>query len=107
MEDRFVERESEVNASTYKRFFFSSKVNYVLVPLTILLFFVSESITTIYYRILASYDNVVAGKSLTFQSDLKGYWLIVGILVASYLVILITKYFAMNLTVLNASKSIH
>jgi hypothetical protein len=57
----FMERNATVNLNTYTSFFFSTKANYALVPITLFLFLVSEGITTVYFRFLAMYMQVKTG----------------------------------------------
>lgn len=44
-----------VNPQTYYNFFTSSRVNYLLLPLIITFFIVSELTTMIYFRLLSDY----------------------------------------------------
>ena len=53
MKKRFVEKESQVTFSTYFNFFFSSKINYILLPVTLLFYVISEGVMTVYYRFLS------------------------------------------------------
>jgi len=53
-----MEKNAAVTFGTYTSFFFVSKANYVLVPITIVLFLASEGITAAYFRFLAMYLSV-------------------------------------------------
>ena len=53
-----MEKNATVTFGTYTAFFFSSKANYVLVPIIIFLFLASEGITAVYFRFLAMYLSV-------------------------------------------------
>lgn len=52
---KFREKEANVSTDTYKNFFLAVNSNYVLLPLTFILFVVTEVITAAYYRFLADF----------------------------------------------------
>jgi len=103
--ERFFEKKVEITPRSYSNFFLSSKLNYVLLPLTLLLFLSSEVTLSFYYRLLSNYDRVKAGQY--FGMDFRVYWYCMSLLVASYCLVLVVKYFCLNLCVINATASIH
>lgn len=72
-----------------------------------MLFIVSEGITTVYLRFLADFDNVSNGSSSIFNGDFRLYWTTLGGLVVGYFIILVAKYFTLNMAILLSSTSIH
>jgi ATP-binding cassette, subfamily C (CFTR/MRP), member 4 len=97
----------EVTIGSYFRFFLSSKWNYLLLPTTIILFVGSEVIVSFYYRYLGGYDQVVEGSSSLFGNDFIKYWLILALFIVVYFIILVMKYFVINMSLLVASTQAH
>ena len=93
--------------TTYKDFFWSTSINYLLIPLTLLLFFMSEGIITIFYRIVADFGNVQEGTSSMFGGNFTLYWSILGGLVVLFFIALVIKYYCLAVTLLNASEANH
>ena len=105
--NRFLEGESAVKGSTYHRFFFSSGVNYFLVPFALVFFLLFEVLLAVLYHVLAMYDDVAAGRSVYFGGDWGLYQSVLALLVLSMVVTLVVKYFLLNLTILLASERVH
>ena len=106
MANVFTDDNTQVSLSTYCKFFFISKVNYFLIPITVLLFILSEAIIAVYYRFLADIDNIEAGQSLTFISEAI-YWITLASILAILLVVLIIKFYMANLTVITNNSALH
>ena len=102
-----MEDESPVTTKTYCRFFFFAKKNYIFVPLTFLIFLISEIILAILFRMVAMYDDVSAGTNVFFGGNWGMYEGVLILLVGSALVALIIKYFLLNLVILFSSEKIH
>ena len=62
---------------------------------------------TVYYRFLADFDNVKAGTSSTFGGNFRLYWGILAMMIVVYFIVLVTKYYFLNLSLLKGSESIH
>jgi ABC-type multidrug transport system fused ATPase/permease subunit len=60
-----------------------------------------------YHRILSNYDKVKEGKSLELGNDFGLFWTLSALLVFAYLIVLILKYFCLNMCLLNSTQSIH
>lgn len=94
----------KVGLHTYTRFFSASTKNYVLFPLTILLFLASELVLAMYYRFLSDYDNIAANNSHYFDSiTFNTFWIILTLLIINYSIILALKYYLINLCIVNSS----
>lgn len=57
-ESKIADHLTEAECRTFFKFFLSSKVNYVLLPLILLLLVASELTTVFYFRFLADYNHV-------------------------------------------------
>ena len=79
----------------------------MVAPITIILFLLSEGILTVYFRFLAQYDNVDNGTSSIFGNNFGAYWGALAALVAGYFIVLVIKYFVLNIAILLSSTSIH
>jgi ATP-binding cassette, subfamily C (CFTR/MRP), member 4 len=60
-----------------------------------------------YYRLLADFDNVVAGSSSIFEGNLKLYWIILAAILFVLFIILVIKFYSLNMVIINASASVH
>ena len=77
-------------------------VNCCLIPLTFLLFLLSEGIITVYYRFLADFDTVKNGTSSIFSS-MSFYWAILAMLIIAFFIALVIKYYTLNIALLKAT----
>ena len=93
--------------STYGDFFWSTYSNYFLIPIAIVLFLVSEGIITMFFRFLADFGNVKTGTSSVFCGKFGLYWGILGMLVLMLFIVMLLKYFLINVALLNASEANH
>ncbi len=66
-----METQVDVHSDTYFHYFFSNKKNFLLFPLTILFFLVGEIIISVYFRLLAEFEQVKRGTSPHFGGDFK------------------------------------
>ena len=71
------------------------------------MFIISEIALVIYARILADYSEVDRGQSIHFGGDFGLYWNVLILIIAFYTVMLLIKFFLLNLCILMASGSIH
>ena len=92
---------------TYINFFKSNKWNYILLPLTILLFICCKVILTLNYIVLSKYESVKLGTEFYFGSNFNLFWTISILLISTNLFIAILKYFCLNMCIFNSSQSIH
>ena len=95
--------------STYSRFFLTNHKNYILFPITLIIFLASEGILALFYRFLSDYDNIATNTSRYFGSNAtySQYWGILSMLVILYFIILTIKYYCLNICLLNSSSQIH
>ena len=107
MQSKFDEKDAKVTVSTYVDFFWSTFSNYFLIPLALFLFLVSEGIITMFYRFLADFDNIKSGTSSTFGGNFGLYWGILGMLVLLLFIVMLLKYYLINIALLNASEANH
>ena len=104
---RFKEADAKVKFSTYCIFFLSNKINYCLLPLSLLFYIISELNLTVYFRFLADFPNVSDGTSSIFSGNFTTYWsVLAGVLVLFFFVLLI-KFYSLNMAVVYANKSVH
>ena len=96
-----------MNGKTYITFFFNNKFNWILVPLTIILFILSEVILALFLRLLAEYESVVEGNSYIFRGSLSSFWPFLTLLTLAYTVVLIVELFLLNLCIINSSSTAH
>lgn len=78
-----------------------------MLPFTLFLFLVSEGVTTAFFRFLANYLQVRDGIENPFGTDFPLYWGILGMLMGVYFLILVIKYYCLNVTILNSNEKIH
>jgi hypothetical protein len=107
MKNRFIEQHAKVSMSTYKNFFLAAPANYVVLPITLFLFVLSEGVITVYYRILADFDNVKLGVSSNFGANIGLYWGILAMLAGVYFVVYVIKFYMLYFTLLSASAAVH
>ena len=107
MKKKFLEKDAKVTYSTYKDFFWATSMNYCLIPFTIILFLTSEGIITIFYRFLASFDDVKDGTSGIFGNNFSLFWGILAVLVFLFFIALLIKYYCLNIALLKASEANH
>jgi len=72
-------------------------------PLTILLFLISEGILTAFFRFLAMYLSVEEGLPNPFDQNFGLYWGILGLLVGIYFIIVVIKYYCLDISILMAN----
>jgi ATP-binding cassette, subfamily C (CFTR/MRP), member 4 len=101
------ENDISVNCSTYIEYFFADKINYLLVPIALILFVVTEVAVLIYLRFLGQYEKVQAGISSTFGGDFGLFWGILILLVAVHFILLAVKYFLINMSLVKSNTQIH
>ena len=53
------QKEVVVTCQTYTRYTFMSKGNYFLLPFTLILFLVAETLNIVYFRFLSGYDELI------------------------------------------------
>lgn len=62
---------------------------------------------TVYFRVLADFQNVADGTSSYFGGNFKSYWgFLAGVLVI-FLILLVAKLYSLNMVVIYASKTVH
>ena len=105
--NRFFEKQAKVGFDTYSRFFLSNPRNYILLPVTILFYCLSEVIIAIYYRFLSDIDKLASNTSKYFGSSYGSFWGVLAALVVGYFLVLVLKYYCLNVCVLNSSTHIH
>ena len=94
--------------STYKNYLFFSGKNIPIFTAAVLLFLVTEVINTIYFRILAQYDLVDSGKSAdSWMENYRSFWLCLWMLQIGYFILMVLKYFIINLVILNSNEALH
>ena len=52
---------AKLSCSTYSKFIFIAKINYLLFPLSVFFFVVDEGLQAIYFRFIAGYDSLLEG----------------------------------------------
>ena len=90
----------------YFKYFFSSKLNWILLPITIILFILVETLTVIYFSVLSTYDKVVEGES-TFLEDINSFWLFLGLIQVCYFFLIPITFLLLNLVIFNSNSAIH
>ena len=101
--NKFLEKDAKVTFRTYTDFFWETKANYFLIPVTLFLFLISEGIITVFYRFLADFDSVKEGTSGVFGNNFSLYWGILAGLVMFFFIALLIKYYCLNIALLKAS----
>lgn len=104
---KFNEKNAKVTIRTYVDFFWSTSSNYFVIPISILLFVISEGIMTVYYRFLADFNKVKTGTSSIFGDKFGLYWGVLGMLILFLFIVMVLKYFLINKALLNASEANH
>lgn len=97
----------EVTAKTYYRYIFIRHFNYILFPLTIIFFLIAEGSNMVYMRFLAEHDNVTKGTYYLFSGNLNYYWLVLGMLQISYFILMLIRYFMLNMVILLSNEKLH
>lgn len=92
---------------SYFKYFLSSKKNYVLAPLMIVLFVGSEVVNTFAYRFLANYDKHKFGVYYLFDQNYLTYWLAITGLFVLYFILNALKFNLVYLCVLYSNEIIH
>jgi len=72
-------------------------------PITILLFLISEGILTAFLRFLAMYILIEEGLSNPFDQNFGLYWGILGLLAALYFIISTIKYYLLYTLILKTN----
>ena len=100
------ESKVDIAIGTYCNYFFNNKVNYLLIPLTLLLFFLTELISTFFFKYLALYNEVRDGQNSQFETT-SDLWAFTGfLLLGSFLASFIAN-FLINLVILLSNNSLH
>ncbi len=89
---------------SYIRYLLDSKC-YVLLVVGLILFFIAEAANTLFFRFLAQYDTIKSNSNALFTSN--SFWLTLSMLQLAYFIILVIKYFILNIIILNSNKHIH
>jgi hypothetical protein len=101
------EKTTKVSQATYKRFFFSNPLNYVLLLLCFIVLCISEAIIIIFLRILADYINVFQNTSAIFGGDFGRFWGTLMALAIANTIFLIIKEFMLNMYLVICTSSVH
>ena len=64
-------------------------------------------IVAIFYRFLATYNVSTGTGSFLFQGSPALYWRVLGLMLLTYFVVLVTEYFILNLCIVNSSNTAH
>ena len=96
----------EVAAKTYCDYFFNSKVNYILIPITLLLFLLTELISTFFFKSLALYNEVKDGQNDQFETTSE-LWAWTGFLLLGCFLSSFIANFLINLAVLLSNNRLH
>ena len=100
------EKKVKVTAGTYCNYFFNNKANYLLIPLALLLFFLTELVSTFFFKYLALYNEVRDGQNSQFETTSE-LWVFTGfLLLGSFLASFIAN-FLINLAILLSNNSLH
>ena len=91
---------------SYLRYIVYANGNKLMFAIALLLFLGAEAINTAYFRILAEYDNLIDGRYKDLSDD-KDFWMVLGLLQLGFFIIMIIKYFVLNLVVLRSNETIH
>ena len=73
----------EVTIGTYRSYFFNNKANYILLPLTVLLFLLTQLLATFFFKYLALYDQVKASQNHQFEKT-KELWTFTALILTGY-----------------------
>jgi len=72
-------------------------------PITILLFLVTEGILTAFFRILAMYLSLEEGLPNPFDQNFGLYWAILALLAALFFIISTIKYYLLYTSILKTN----
>ena len=97
----------DVSCKTYTNFIFLSKINRWLFPLTLFAFLLPETCLILFYRFLASFDDLKNKDHAIFGDNDRLYWGIIGMLLGLYFILMSLKYIMLNLVVLFSNEDIH
>ena len=92
--------------SVYLDYFFSSKLNWILLPITVILFLIIEMLAVIFFSVLSTYDKVVNGEN-TFLEDVNSFWLFLGLIQVCYCFLTPMTFLLLNLVIFNSNSAIH
>ena len=101
------EEEVAITWRSYTSYIFFNKINYVLFPLTLLLFLSADTCLILYYRFLAGYDDVVGGSHDDFATDGRLFMGILGLLLFLQFIFLISKYTMLQVVALFSNEDLH
>jgi len=76
-------------------------------PITILLFLITEGILAVFFRFLAMYLLVVEGLPNLFEENFGLYWGVLGLLVGLYFIMSTLKCYCLEISILNSNEQIH
>ena len=96
-----------MNLTSFLGYLLYSKANYILFPLCMVFFILTEVINAIYFRILAQFDLMKNGSSDTLLNNMSDFWLFLGFLQLGYFIFCFLKYFLLTIVVLNSNEKIH
>ena len=97
----------DVTCKTYTNFIFLSKINRWLFPLTLFAFLLPEACIILFFRFLASFDDLKNKDHAIFGDNDRLYWGIIGMLLGLYFILMSLKYIMLNLVVLFSNEDIH
>ena len=89
-----------MTSSTYSTYIKLSKTNYILFPITILAFLLSEAFNALYLRFLANYGDVEEGIDSIFGSNDRLYMGILGFILFNHFILFIVKYVMFQMVIL-------
>ena len=98
---------ANLTCSTYSKFIFLPKINYLLFPLTVLLFVVDEGLQAVYFRFISGYDALLEGEDSVFEGDDRLFWGVLGGFLFLYFLLYTMKYFLLSLCILNSTEQLH
>ena len=73
-------------------------------PLSVLMFILADLSGVIYFRLLSQYDLMKKGIGGTIFEGMKNYWLGIGLLLLTYFLLIVAKYFTLNAVILNSNE---
>ena len=89
-----------MTCSTYSTYIKLSKTNYILFPVTIFAFLLSEAFNALYLRLLANYGDVVEGIDSIFANNDRLYMGILGFILFNHFILFIVKYVMFQMVIL-------
>lgn len=84
-----------------------SKSNYLLLPLCILFFVLTEICFVIYSRLLLQYDKMVSGNHETTFNKMGDFWIVLSALLLGNLAFYVIKCFLLAIVILKSNQEIH